>query len=144
MIFLRAIGANWLVCMACFLGTSGRDYVSKVVGIWWPTFAFVSLSLDHVVANMIFIPIGIWHGTPGISVGLYIWKGIIPGFLGNMIGGGLFVGAFYWYLHLQGAGEVVVDGEAWATLAGGMESERKQLSDEELGRKRGGSHKTAV
>jgi hypothetical protein len=50
-IFLRAIGANWLVCMACYLGMSGRDYVSKVVGIWWPTFAFVSLGLDHVVAK---------------------------------------------------------------------------------------------
>ena len=42
-IFLRAIGANWLVCLACFLGMSGREYVSKIVGIWWPTFAFVSL-----------------------------------------------------------------------------------------------------
>jgi len=42
-IFLKGIGANWLVCLACFLGCSGRDYVSKVVGIWWPTFAFVSL-----------------------------------------------------------------------------------------------------
>lgn len=31
---------------------SGRDYVSKIVGIWWPTFAFVSLAFDHVVANM--------------------------------------------------------------------------------------------
>lgn len=51
-IFLRGIGANWLVCMACFLGQSGRDYASKLVGIWFPTFAFVSLGLDHVVANV--------------------------------------------------------------------------------------------
>ena len=46
-VFLRGIGANWLVCLACFLGMSGREYVSKIVGIWWPTFAFVSLGLDH-------------------------------------------------------------------------------------------------
>src|SRR4051794_1921449 len=37
-IFLRAIGANWLVCLACFLGMSGREYISKLVGIWFPTF----------------------------------------------------------------------------------------------------------
>lgn len=46
-VFLRAIGANWLVCLACFLGMSGREYFSKIVGIWWPTFAFVSLGFDH-------------------------------------------------------------------------------------------------
>jgi formate/nitrite transporter FocA (FNT family) len=47
-IFLRGIGANWLVCLACYLGCSGRDYVSKVVGIWWPTFAFVSLGFGKI------------------------------------------------------------------------------------------------
>lgn len=50
--FLLGIGANFLVCTACFLGHEGRDLVSRVVGIWWPTFAFVSLGMDHVVANM--------------------------------------------------------------------------------------------
>ncbi|EKG15761.1 Ubiquitin [Macrophomina phaseolina MS6] len=93
-IFLRAIGANWLVCLACYLGMSGRDYASKVMGIWWPTFAFVSLGFDHVVANMFFVPTGIWQGAP-ISVGTYIYKGIIPGLIGNVIGGGFFVGCFY-------------------------------------------------
>ncbi|KPI44328.1 putative formate transporter [Cyphellophora attinorum] len=44
-VFLRGIGANWLVTLACFLGMSGREYFSKIVGIWWPTFAFVSLAL---------------------------------------------------------------------------------------------------
>lgn len=33
----------------------------------------------------------IWQGAPNISVGLYIYKGIIPAGLGNIIGGGLFV-----------------------------------------------------
>jgi formate/nitrite transporter FocA (FNT family) len=47
-IFLRGVGANWLVCMACYLGCSGRDVVSKVMGIWWPTFAFVSLGFGEL------------------------------------------------------------------------------------------------
>lgn len=74
-IFLRAIGCNWLVCLAVFLGVQAKDLASKVIGMWWPIFAFVSLGLDHVVANMFFIPMGIWLRTPGLSVGLYIWKG---------------------------------------------------------------------
>ncbi|KAF2088942.1 formate/nitrate family transporter [Saccharata proteae CBS 121410] len=112
-IFLRGIGCNWLVCLGCFFGMQGRDLTSKVVGIWWPIFAFVSLGLDHVVANMFFIPMGIWVGNPDISVGLYIWKGIIPAGLGNILGGGLFVGGYYWYMYLWQQEQPLVDGVAY-------------------------------
>lgn len=74
-IFLKAIGCNWLVCLACFLAMQGRDIASKVIGLWWPIFAFASLGLDHVVANMFIIPMGIWVETPDVTVPLYIWKG---------------------------------------------------------------------
>ena len=100
MIFLRGIGCNWLVCLACFFGIQGRDLTSKIIGIWWPIFAFVSLGFDHVVANMTFIPLAIWLDAPDITVGLYVWKGIIPTLLGNIVGGGLFVGTYYWYMYL--------------------------------------------
>lgn len=56
---------------------------------------------------MFFIPTGIWAQTPGVTVGLYIWKGIIPTVLGNIIGGGLFVGTYFWYLFLQGSDHVI-------------------------------------
>jgi formate/nitrite transporter FocA (FNT family) len=76
-----------LARLACYLGTIGRELFSTVVEIWWPTFAFVSLGIDHVVANsksivfivsqaaadimkVSFIPICIWQGAPGITVGL--------------------------------------------------------------------------
>ena len=57
-IFLRAIGANWLVCFSVFISISSREVVSKIIAIWWPTATFVALALDHVVANMFFIPMG--------------------------------------------------------------------------------------
>lgn len=57
-IFLRGIGANWLVCMACYLAMMSRELFSKVIAIWFPVFAFVCLGFDHVVANMFFIPTG--------------------------------------------------------------------------------------
>lgn len=75
-IFLRAIGCNWLVCLACYLGLQAKDLTSKVVGMWWPIFAFVTLGLEHVVANMFFIPMGLFLGTPGLTIPLYIWKGM--------------------------------------------------------------------
>jgi formate/nitrite transporter FocA (FNT family) len=40
-----------LARLACYLGTIGRELYSKVVEIWWPTFASVSLGMDHVVAD---------------------------------------------------------------------------------------------
>lgn len=97
-IFLRGIGANWLVCMACFLAFMAREYFSKVMAIWWPTFAFVALGFDHVVANMYFVPTAIFHGDPTISTTFYIWKSLIPALIGNIVGGALLVGVFFWYL----------------------------------------------
>lgn len=97
-IFLRAIGANWLVCVACWLAFQARDVAGKIAGIWWPVFAFVALGLDHVVANMFFIPMAIFLGSEHISVGYYIWKSMIPALLGNIVGGGLCVATVHWYL----------------------------------------------
>ncbi|KAF4306872.1 Formate/nitrite transporter [Botryosphaeria dothidea] len=110
-IFLRAIGCNWLVCLACYLGMQGRDLASKVIGIWWPVFAFVSLGFDHVAANMFFIPLGLWLETPKLTIGLYAWKGIVPALLGNILGGALFCGTLLWFMYLQGQADVEVDGE---------------------------------
>ncbi|KAG9592406.1 Formate/nitrite transporter, partial [Aureobasidium melanogenum] len=96
-IFLKAIGANWLVC-----------------AIWWPVFAFVLLGLDHVVANMFYIPMAIFLHHPDITVGYYIWKSMIPAALGNIVGGSVFVAFVYWYLFLVGdTSEIVIDGDYW-------------------------------
>jgi len=101
MVFLRGIGCNWLVSMACYFALQGRDLSSKLMGIWWPIFGFVSLGFDHVVANMTLIPMAIFLGAPDISVGLYIWKGIIPALIGNIVGGALFCSVYFWYMHLM-------------------------------------------
>ncbi|KAF5648021.1 formate transport [Fusarium sp. NRRL 52700] len=109
-IFLKAIGCNWLVCLAVFLGIQAKDLASKVIGMWWPIFAFVVLGLEHVVANMFYMSLAIWLKTPDLTVGLYIWKGMIPATIGNIIGGGMFVGVYYWYMYLFDEDPVKVDG----------------------------------
>ncbi|KAL9582824.1 MAG: hypothetical protein Q9212_003078 [Teloschistes hypoglaucus] len=84
-----------------------------------------TLGLDHVVANMFFIPISIWNAHPDISIPFYIYKSLIPTLLGNIVGGGVFVGAMYWYLYLMGAGAVEVDfntsGAFGSTVEGGTQ-----------------------
>lgn len=66
---------------------------------------------------MYFIPVAIFYGHPDIGVGLYIWKSMIPTTLGNLIGGGLFVGGIYWYLYLTGEGS----DDIWFNI-GGLDS----------------------
>lgn len=41
---------------------------------------------------------GIFQHTPGLTIGYYIWKSMIPSLIGNILGGGIFVGVMYWYL----------------------------------------------
>jgi len=111
-IFLKAIGANWLVCLACFLACCAREFFSKVVAIWWPVFAFVLLGLDHVIANMFYMPMAIFLGHPTLTVGYYIWHSMIPAALGNILGGSLFVAVVYWYLFLIGdTNPITIDGD---------------------------------
>lgn len=92
-----------------WLSISARETVSKIVAIWWPTYTFVALGLDHVVANMYFIPIAIFNGSPDISASFYIWKSLIPVTLGNIVGGFVFVALPYWYLYLTGEDSVEID-----------------------------------
>jgi hypothetical protein len=71
---------------------------------------FTALGADHVIANMFYIPLGIWLGgaeesTRKLSVATYIGKSMVPAGLGNIFGGGLFVGVLYWYIYLTGEGE---------------------------------------
>ncbi|KAH7355382.1 Formate/nitrite transporter-domain-containing protein [Rhexocercosporidium sp. MPI-PUGE-AT-0058] len=102
-IFLKSILCNWFVCMAVFLAISSREIISKIIAIWFPVMCFVGLVTDRVIANMYFMPLAIFLDAPKpLTVGYYIWKSMIPALLGNIVGGGLFCGAVYWYLFLEG------------------------------------------
>lgn len=100
MIFLKGIGANWLVCLAIFLAFIAKDTVGKVIVIWIPIMMFVTLGYEHSIANMFFIPAAIYSGAP-ITWGEFIFRNLIPATLGNFVGGGLLVGTAFWYLYLH-------------------------------------------
>ena len=59
-IFFRGILCNIFVCLAVWIGTAGKTVVDKVVGILLPIAAFVACGFEHCVANMYYIPAGMF------------------------------------------------------------------------------------
>ena len=101
-IFLRAVGCNWLVCLAVWMALGAEDIAGKVLAIFFPIMAFVAMGFDHVVANMFFLPAAIFAHVPGIDWGDTI-KNWVFAFLGNLVGAGIFVATSYWYLYVRDA-----------------------------------------
>jgi len=66
--------------------------------MWPPIAAFITIGFEHVIANMVYIPVGMFYGAP-FSISRYIIHSIIPTFIGNWIGGGALVGFTLVYLH---------------------------------------------
>merc|ERR1719329_948362 len=60
---VKAIMCNWLVCMAVFLAGASFDMAGKMVGIWFPISTFVAIGMEHSVANMFLLPLGILAGA---------------------------------------------------------------------------------
>jgi formate transporter len=97
-IFLRAVGCNWLVCLAVWMALAADDVAGKILAIFFPIMAFVAMGFDHVIANMFFLPAAIFAGVDGITW----WDAIhnwIFAFLGNLVGAGVFVAGSYYYLY---------------------------------------------
>ncbi|MCX4187894.1 formate/nitrite transporter family protein [Methylophaga sp. OBS4] len=112
--FFRGILCNVLVCLAVWLCYAGRSVVDKVLAILFPITAFVAMGFEHSVANMYFIPAGlVAKADPAmlqplgylvldkLTISGFLWHNLIPVTLGNMLGGGLFVGLVYWFIYLR-------------------------------------------
>jgi formate/nitrite transporter len=99
-IFTRAVGCNWLVCLAVWMALAAEDVAGKILAIFFPIMAFVALGFDHVVANMFFLPVAIFAGVDGLgwADALHNW---LFAFLGNAAGATVFVAASYWYLYAR-------------------------------------------
>jgi formate/nitrite transporter len=117
---LRGIGCNWLVCLAVWLAIASDDIIGKILGIWFPIMAFVTIGFEHSVANMFFIPLGIAIANDsGILTNLKItapanfsgsittdWVHFIVNNLlwvtiGNIIGAAVFVAGIYWWVYIR-------------------------------------------
>jgi formate transporter len=126
---VSAIGCNWLVGLAVWLAYGAEDIGGKILAIWFPIMAFVAIGFQHVVANMFVIPAAIFSGY-------YSWQdfigNFIPVFIGNAIGGSVFVSMFYWIAY-RGTFE----------QGAGRESKRKQ-GNSKTGMRRQGVNKVGL
>jgi formate transporter len=112
------IFCNALVCIAVWLSMSARTTMEKIAAIIFPISAFVAAGFEHSVANMYFIPIGLfiksgagpefWSqiGTTAAAFGNLTWYNffvvnLLPVTIGNIIGGTLMVGLVYWFIYLR-------------------------------------------
>jgi len=127
--FIQAIAlgimCNALVCLAIWLCASARSTTDKILSIIFPITAFVAAGFEHSIANMYFIPIGLfikgfagnefWTAigkTPAdfanLTWGAFFLKNLLPVTIGNIIGGAGFVGLAYWFIYLRPQKVVVV------------------------------------
>ncbi len=110
---------NALVCLAVWLSYSARTTTDKIVSIIFPITAFVAAGFEHSVANMYFIPAGLFikayarpefwnliHDSAGAYAAL-TWTGLARNLvgvtLGNIFGGSVMVGLVYWFIYLRRA-----------------------------------------
>ncbi len=108
------IMCNALVCLAVWLCFSARSTTDKILSIVFPITAFVAAGFEHSVANMYFIPIGLfinWFdpafvaekglNLANLTLANFFLRNLVPVTIGNIIGGAGMVGVVYWFIYLR-------------------------------------------
>jgi formate/nitrite transporter len=95
---LRGIGCNILVVLACWLQAGAKDMIGKIFAIWFPIMMFVFAGFEHSVANMTYIPLGIFLGAD-VSWGAFFLANLLPVTIGNLIGGAVVIPFAYYYAY---------------------------------------------
>lgn len=116
---MLGILCNALVCLAVWLCMSARTTTDKILAIIFPITAFVAAGFEHSVANMYFIPMGLFikagANAPTWGAGLeftaadyanltwgnFLLANLLPVTIGNIIGGAGMVGLVYWFIYLR-------------------------------------------
>ncbi|MDO8589064.1 MAG: formate/nitrite transporter family protein [Armatimonadota bacterium] len=114
--FLKGMLCNAFVCLAVWLCYGARSVTDKILAIVFPITAFVAMGFEHSVANMYFLPLGIWLSrhqevvaaagdtvktTSMFTTDRFLLYNLLPVTLGNIIGGSVMVGWFYWFIFLR-------------------------------------------
>lgn len=118
--FWLGIMCNWLVCLAVWMSFAAKDITGKLLAIFFPIWLFITSGFEHCVANMYYIPAGIlaksnpkWveaaalYGVTPEKLEQLNWTSFflnneLPVTLGNIVGGGILVGGYYWFVYKSG------------------------------------------
>ncbi len=105
--FIKGIMCNFLVCLAVWVAFGAGELSGKIIALYLPVFLFVLCGFEHCIANMYFIPIGLFenlfNGIPAQNLNWFTFGvfNLVPVTLGNILGGAVFVGVFYWAEYLK-------------------------------------------
>lgn len=112
--FVLGVFCNILVCFAVLAAMSAKDTAGKVIGLFFPICFFAICGFEHSIANMYYIPAGIFASSvpeyaaqaleAGVDLSVLTWgnfflKNLIPVTFGN-IAGGVLTGALMWLGHV--------------------------------------------
>jgi formate/nitrite transporter len=105
---------NALVCLAVWLTFSARSVTDKILAIVFPISAFVAAGFEHSVANMYFIPFGLFIQAfdptfvtahkldlAKLTWNAFFLNNLLPVTLGNILGGAGLVALMYWFIYLR-------------------------------------------
>lgn len=116
--FISGIMCNIFVCAAVLMASAAKDIAGKVWAIFFPIMAFVVSGYEHCVANMYYVPAGIFalgdntyklvaieqygytlNELNKLNWGNYFLHSAIPVTLGNIVGGMVFVAVPLYIIH---------------------------------------------
>ena len=104
---------NILVTAGVLLSLSAKDLTGRVIGAYLPVAFFVICGFEHCVANLYYIPAGLFAkavpayaalaAEAGVDLSALTWanfllRNLLPVTAGNIIGG-VSMGALFWYCH---------------------------------------------
>jgi formate/nitrite transporter len=115
---ILGIMCNALVCLAVWMCYSARTTIDRVATLVPPIAAFVAAGFEHSIANIYFIPIGLfikagapdsfWTAIgktsadfPTLTWENFLIGNLLPVTIGNMVGGSIMVAAVYWFIYLR-------------------------------------------
>ncbi|MDO6619493.1 MULTISPECIES: formate transporter FocA [unclassified Shewanella] len=135
--FTLGILCNMLVCLAVWMTFATKDLLTKSLLMILPVAMFVSSGFEHSIANMFMVPIGIAIHSfapdsfyvalnldpqqfADLTVSNFVFHNLIPVTLGNIVGGGVFVGIGFWLVE-QGKLTLGTDGASHGTITSRVE-----------------------
>ena len=107
---------NILVCVAVWMSFSAKDIAGKLLACFFPIWLFVTSGFEHSIANMFYVPAGIWAASnpawleaaklsesalAKLTWGNFLLNNLLPVTIGNIVGGGCLVGGVYWFCYLR-------------------------------------------
>lgn len=115
---VSGILCNFFVCIAVLMAAAAKDIAGKVLAIFFPIMAFVVSGYEHCVANMYYIPAGIFAASnetytqtamdaygytaaqlEALNWGSFVLNNLLPVTIGNILGGMVFVGLPLYLIH---------------------------------------------